>query len=71
MERLDRLGDAKQVAQVASIFGRQFELEELSELLDLSEAEVCGAINRLETENILYRRQNAPYTTFIFRHAMI
>jgi class 3 adenylate cyclase/predicted ATPase len=71
MERLDRLGDAKQVAQVAAIFGRQFELEELSELLDLSEAEVCGAINRLETENILYRRQKAPYTTFIFRHAMI
>jgi class 3 adenylate cyclase/predicted ATPase len=71
MERLDRLGDAKQVAQVASIFGRQFELEELSELLDLSEGEVCGAVHRLETENILYRRKKTQHTTFIFKHAMI
>ena len=71
MERLDRLGDAKHVAQVASIFGRQFELEELSDLLDRSEREVSEAVGRLETENVLYRRAKAPHTTFIFKHAMI
>jgi predicted ATPase len=71
MERLDRLGDAKRVAQVASIFGRQFELEELLDLLDLSELQVHRALRRLETENILHLRRQAPHATFIFKHAMI
>jgi class 3 adenylate cyclase/tetratricopeptide (TPR) repeat protein len=71
MERLDRLGDAKRVAQVASILGRQFDYEALLYLVDLPKRDLRRALERLEMADLLYRQRTSPGTTFTFKHALI
>jgi class 3 adenylate cyclase len=50
--RLDRLGDAKPVAQTASVLGLEFSAELLGQVADLDEAELQGALARLEEHEI-------------------
>jgi class 3 adenylate cyclase/predicted ATPase/DNA-binding transcriptional ArsR family regulator len=70
MERLDRLGDAKRVAQVAAIFGRQFEYEGLQHLLELPPRALTQALTKIEESGLLYRQRSGT-RAFLFKHAMI
>jgi class 3 adenylate cyclase/predicted ATPase/DNA-binding transcriptional ArsR family regulator len=71
MERLDRLGDAKRVAQVAAIFGRQFEYEGLQHLLELSPRDLGQALKKIEDSGLVYRQRRGTHAAFLFKHAMI
>lgn len=71
MERLDRLGPAKRVAQVASVFGRSFEYRSISSLLSDSPDSLRHAIETLERAGIVYRVNELQRTLFAFKHAMI
>src|SRR6185312_11757884 len=71
MERLDRLGPAKRVAQIAAVFGRQFNYKGISSILPGKAETLEHALRALEHAGIVYRIKEAQGTLFAFRHAMI
>ncbi len=52
-ERLDALGQAKRLAQVASVFGRQFEFDDLHFLSGVSREAVLDGLSKLEAAGVL------------------
>ena len=71
MERLDRLGPAKRVAQIASVFGRQFNYEGIFNVLPRKDETLKRALQALESAGIVYRVEESQSATFTFKHAMI
>jgi class 3 adenylate cyclase/predicted ATPase/DNA-binding transcriptional ArsR family regulator len=71
MERLDRLGPAKRVAQIASVFGRQFTYDGVCNVLPGNNDSVRRALEALESAGIVYRIEKAQGTLFAFQHMMI
>ena len=71
MERLDRLGTAKRVAQIASVFGRQFNYEGISNILPGKVETLKNALQALERAGIVYHIKEARGVLFAFKHAMI
>jgi class 3 adenylate cyclase/predicted ATPase len=71
MERLDRLGPAKRVAQIASVFGRQFNYEGILNILPGQGETLKRALEALESAEIAYRVEDSQGTAFTFKHAMI
>jgi predicted ATPase/DNA-binding transcriptional ArsR family regulator len=71
MERLDRLGPAKRVAQIASVFGRRFNYEGISSVLPGRSQTLKDALRALERAGIVYRSEESQGTVFTFKHAMI
>jgi tetratricopeptide (TPR) repeat protein len=71
LARLDRLGEAKSVAQLAAVLGRAFTLEQLEALSWIKGAALRKALGQLLQAEILYRRGPAPRARYIFKHALI
>jgi class 3 adenylate cyclase/tetratricopeptide (TPR) repeat protein len=71
LARLDRLGEAKAVAQLASVIGRTFTLEQLEALSWIKGAALRSALGRLLQAEILHRRGPAQGARYIFKHALI
>jgi class 3 adenylate cyclase/predicted ATPase len=71
MERLDRLGSPKRVAQIASVFGRRFEYEGILSVLRGKGQELKHALQALERAGIVYRSEESQGEVFTFQHAMI
>lgn len=71
LARLDRLGEAKAVAQLASVIGRAFTLEQLEALSWIKGAALQAALAQLLQAEILYRRGPAPRARYVFKHALI
>jgi class 3 adenylate cyclase/tetratricopeptide (TPR) repeat protein len=69
--RLDRLGPAKQVAQVAAVIGREFSYELLKAVLPSGEGELDSALKKLLDAELIYARGIAPEATYQFKHALI
>ena len=69
MARLDQLGSAKEVAQVAAVIGREFSRESLAQLLPLPAAELDTALATMVASAIVQKRPQRP--VFIFHHALI
>lgn len=70
MERLDRLGPAKRVAQIASVFGRRFNYEGIFSVLPAKGQTLKHALRALERAGIVYREKSQG-AVFTFKHAMI
>ena len=70
MERLDRLGPAKRVAQIASVFGRQFTHDAILNVLPGRGQTLQHALQALESAGIVYRIES-QVALFTFKHAMI
>jgi predicted ATPase/class 3 adenylate cyclase len=71
LARLDRLGDAKAVAQLAAVIGRTFSLELLEAFSRTKGAALHGALGQLLQAEILHRRGPARRPRYIFKHALI
>ncbi len=71
MARLDRLGPAKEVAQVGAVIGRDFSYELLRAVFQVPEAELQGALRELADVELLHVRGIAPNSTYQFKHALI
>jgi predicted ATPase len=66
MARLDRLGPAKEVAQIGAAVGRGFSFELLAAVAQPSEA----ALDSLVEAGLVFCRGTPP-ATFIFKHALV
>jgi predicted ATPase/class 3 adenylate cyclase len=71
MARLDRLGRAKEVAQLAATIGREFSYDLLQAISPLDEARLTGALNRLVEAELIDQYLLPPQTNYAFKHAMI
>jgi class 3 adenylate cyclase/predicted ATPase len=71
MARLDRLGPAKEVAQVGAAIGRQFSHLLLASVVRQREAELGSALDRLITAGLLFRQGAPPHATYLFKHALV
>src|SRR5215472_530690 len=69
--RLDRLGPAKEVAQVAAVIGREFSYELLQAVAAISESELQYALKKLADAELIYARGIGPEATYQFKHALI
>src|SRR5262249_58772596 len=68
--RLDRLGSAKEVAQVAAVIGREFSFELLQAVSAMHETELQPALQQLVNAEVIYARGIAPEATYQFKHAL-
>jgi class 3 adenylate cyclase/predicted ATPase len=71
MARLDRLGPAKEVAQIGAAIGRQFSHTLLASVLRKTEAELGSALDRLIQAGLLFRQGVPPHSTYLFKHALV
>ena len=71
MARLDRLGAAKEVAQLAAVIGREFSFELLHAVSTSKEDVLRKAVDQLVGAQLLVRRGASPTAAFFFRHALI
>jgi class 3 adenylate cyclase/predicted ATPase len=71
MARLDRLGAAKAVAQIGAAIGREFSHALLAAVVQQSEAPLGSALNRLVAAGLLFRQGVPPYTSYLFKHALV
>ena len=71
MARLDRVPDIKEVAQVASCIGREFAYRLLAEVSPVPEPELLGALDRLASAELVFRRGTPPEASYTFKHALV
>ena len=71
MARLDRLGPAKEVAQIGAVIGREFSHALLSAVARKPEAELQSALDRLIAAGLLFRQGLPPHATYLFKHALV
>jgi TOMM system kinase/cyclase fusion protein len=70
MSRLDRLGRAKQTAQLAAALGREFDVALLSAVGSLTPAALQEDLDRLAEADIVHHRRRLRNPTWVFRHAL-
>jgi class 3 adenylate cyclase/predicted ATPase len=71
MARLDRLGPAKEVAQIGAAIGREFSHALLAAVVRKPEAELQSALDRLVTSGLLFRQGAPPHANYLFKHALV
>ena len=71
MARLDRLGPAKEVAQVGAAIGREFSHTLLAAVARKLEIELGSALDRLIGAGLLFRQGVPPYAAYLFKHALV
>jgi tetratricopeptide (TPR) repeat protein len=71
MARLDRLGPAKEVAQIGAAIGREFSHALLAVVVPKPEAELRLALDRLIEAGLLFRQGIPPHATYLFKHALV
>ncbi len=69
--RLDRLGPAKAIAQLAATIGREFSYELLSAVAGDVQTELRPGLDRLIGAELVYRRGDSPEETYLFKHALV
>ena len=71
MARLDRLGSAKEVAQVGAVIGSEFSYEFLHAVHPLAEADLQRALRTLADAELIYVRGIPPVANYTFKHALV
>ena len=71
MARLDRLGAAKEVAQIGAAIAREFSHELLAAVARKPEAELGLSLDRLSRAGLLFRNGVPPHATYLFKHALV
>jgi class 3 adenylate cyclase len=71
MARLDRLGPAKEVAQIGGAIGREFSHDLLAAVACKPRAELGLALERLVAAGLLFRQGVPPHASYAFKHALV
>jgi predicted ATPase len=71
MARLDRLGSAREVAQIGSAIGREFSHALLAAVVNKSGIDLNVALERLVQSGLLFRQGVPPHATYLFKHALV
>lgn len=71
MARLDRLGRAKEVAQIGAAIGRTFSHALLASVFGQTGTELASALDRLIQAGLLFRQGAPPHASYLFKHALV
>jgi class 3 adenylate cyclase/tetratricopeptide (TPR) repeat protein len=71
MARLDRLGGARDVAQIAAVIGRQFTFSLLQAVASRNAGELDGMLTKLVAAGIVFPEERGLERSFIFKHALV
>jgi predicted ATPase len=71
MARLDRLGPAKEVAQIGAAIGREFSHALLAAVMGKPEAVLESALDRLIAAGLLFQQGVPPHASYLFKHALV
>ena len=71
MARLDRLGPAKELAQISAAIGREFSYALVAAVTRKPQAELGLALDRLIQAGLLIRQGMPPHATYLFKHALV
>jgi class 3 adenylate cyclase/tetratricopeptide (TPR) repeat protein len=71
MARLDRLGPAREVAQIAAVIGRQFSFALLDAVTAKGAAELEATLAKLVTAGIVFPEERGQERSFSFKHALV
>ena len=71
MARLDRLGPAKEVAQIGAVIGREFSHALLAAVARETGPALGSALDRLRAAGLLFRQGEPPHATYLFKHALV
>jgi len=71
MARLDRLGRAKEIAQLGATLGREFTYEVLHAVSPLPKDVLQGGLKQLVEAELVYHSGMSPNATYVFKHALI
>ena len=71
MARLDRLGPAKEVAQIGAAIGRKFSHALVAAVMQKPERELGSALDRLIAAGLLFRQGRPPHANYLFKHALV
>ena len=69
--RLDRLGSARETAQIGAVLGRGFSHALLQSVAGLDEGPLRSALERLAEADILFVEGDGAQATYRFKHALI
>ena len=71
MARLDRLGPAREVAQIGSVIGRGFSYSLLRDVAGMEDAALQAALERLAEADIVLVQGLPPDSDYRFKHALV
>jgi tetratricopeptide (TPR) repeat protein len=69
--RIDRLGAAKDIAQIAAVIGREFSYDMLREIAGKSELDLRAALDRVLEADLVVPSSTPHGSTYIFKHVMV
>jgi hypothetical protein len=69
--RLDRLGPAREVAQIGAVLGREFGYALLRDVAEADERVLQASLDRLAEADILFVEGAPPQASYRFKHALI
>ena len=71
MARLDRLGPAREIAQVGAVIGREFSRDLLAASAQVEESALDAALERLIAAELIFVRRPAPAASYAFKHSLV
>lgn len=71
LARLDRIPQARDVAQIAACIGRECDYELLAELTEKPQPQLDEALDQLARAEILFRQDLPPHSIYRFKHALV
>jgi class 3 adenylate cyclase/tetratricopeptide (TPR) repeat protein len=71
MARLDRLGQAREVAQIAAVIGRQFSFALLDAVASRGASELEATLAKLVAAGIVFPEERGQERSFSFKHALV
>jgi class 3 adenylate cyclase/predicted ATPase len=71
MARLDRLGPAKELAQIGAAIGREFTHALMAAVVGKPEEKLRSGLDRLINAGLLFQQGVPPHATYLFKHALV
>ena len=71
LARLDRLGAAREVAQIGAALGRQFSHELISAVAQMPRQQLDDALAQFVRAELIFRRGTPPDAEYTFKHALV
>jgi class 3 adenylate cyclase/predicted ATPase len=71
MERVDRLGQAKDIVQTGAAIGREFTYELLQATVEMPDSQLRQALDRFVASGLVFQEGEIPLATYHFKHALV
>ena len=71
MERVDRLGPAKDIVQTGATIGREFTYELLQATVEVTDSQLRHALDLFVASGLMFQEGEIPLATYHFKHALV